>query len=135
MSSLPPIRFNEQFSTLTGEILISTGNDGGTAGLDTAVFGADGLLYDGFVVGCGIWHSELDVSVFRDAKFRLRERDLVCDELGRFRAGSDGLWCMLLSLKISCNIAYFRHGMRKFPLYSVYDITGTQKVTFYNWIG
>ena len=53
-SSLPAIRFNEQFSTLSGEILISTGNDGGTAGLDTAVFGADGLLYEGAVVGCGI---------------------------------------------------------------------------------
>lgn len=52
-SSFPPIRFNEQFSTLTGEILISTGNDGGTAGLDTAVFGATGLLHDGAVVECG----------------------------------------------------------------------------------
>lgn len=54
LSSLPPITFKEQFSTLTGEILISTGNDGGTAGLDTTVFGADGLLYDGAAVGCGI---------------------------------------------------------------------------------
>jgi hypothetical protein len=99
LSSLPPITFNEQFSTLTGEMLISTGNDGGTAGLDTVVFGAEGLLYDGAVVGCGIWHTELDVSAFKEAKFRLKDRDLVCDELGRFRAGSDGLCCMLVSLQ------------------------------------
>jgi hypothetical protein len=91
-SSLPPAGFNEQFSALTGDILISTGSDGGgAAGLGTDVFVAACLLNVGVVVGCGMQHSDRDVSAFRDTKFRLRERDLVCGEFSRFRAGSDGL--------------------------------------------
>lgn len=90
-SSFPPARFNKQFSLLTGEILISTGSDVGVAGLGTAVFSAAGLLYDGALVGGGTWHSDPDVSALDDAKFRLSERDLVCEEFARFRAGSDGL--------------------------------------------
>jgi hypothetical protein len=62
------------------------------------------LLYDGALVGGGTWHSDPDVSALDDAKFRLSERDLVCEEFARFRAGSDGLWRMLLSLKACYNI-------------------------------
>jgi hypothetical protein len=86
-SSLPPARSNKQLSVLTGDILISTGSD---AGLGTTVFSAAGLLYDGAAARVGMWHSDPDVSAL-DAKFRLRERDLVCEKFARFRAGSDGL--------------------------------------------
>jgi hypothetical protein len=49
------------------------------------------LLYAGAVVEFCTWQSDLNVSQFKDAKFRLRERDLACEESSWFSAGSEGL--------------------------------------------